>query len=161
MSMTMPTIVLKFSKQLGVRAAEDIVAGLAPLIRSMDAQERVDIVMDLGDVTRIYPTGLAMIGSAVLEAQSLGICNSLKIHPPEDAEIHRYITRMGFYKLLGADVPYRFQLRDSSGRFVEVQRVINEESIIPLSLKWMEIIKEQCGVHDGSTWISPWILRLC
>ena len=80
---------------LGIRNAEQIVQNTHNLFEACRYGEKIELVLDLTQVDRLYPTGMAAICATTLYLERCGDYNLHKCLQPENLDAHDYITRMG------------------------------------------------------------------
>src|SRR5690606_661407 len=80
----------------------------------------LNLTLDLEYYDFARPYQLLVVGCFVRSMQARGRLVNLKVKRPINDDVHRYVSRMDFYRMVGLNVEENFRRRDPSGRFVEL-----------------------------------------
>jgi anti-anti-sigma regulatory factor len=134
---------VSLSGTLTLHTVNFLVRRLRPVIEACDAQDEIEICLDMSGLSFITPTPLATLMAAVLHMRrSQGVIAS-QVLRPRTQDLDMYLTRMGFYELLEVPVRYPWRKRDPSGRFVELIEVDSIETCEQVVGELMAILEAQ------------------
>jgi anti-sigma regulatory factor (Ser/Thr protein kinase) len=132
--------VLELTSSFGIKNADRIIRVLYPLFEICKT-DTVDLVLDMSSLSGFYPTGMAAVSAGLMHLKRQNRLNIVDLKQPETSNVHDYITRMGFYRHLDLEVEYRWNKRDSTGRFVEIAEVVDDDGVATTSEELGSIIE--------------------
>ncbi len=110
--------------ELSLDNAPQWLARLEPLWAAPTAPRRVHV--DLGGVTFIWPSAIALLASAILRLRQLHAGTPPTLSRPRSNSVDTYLNRIGFYELVGQPVAYPWRRHDPGGRFLPVVQAKTE-----------------------------------
>ncbi|WP_143157091.1 hypothetical protein [Desulforamulus putei] len=81
---------------------------------------RKTIWLDFSNLDFAKTHVLLMVGCFAKYLQTQRLLNNFYCVIPRKIDVHRYMSRLDFYKMIGANVEELFTRQPSSGRFVEI-----------------------------------------
>lgn len=123
-----------------------------PKIYSLWAEHRIidytNIVFDLSDLRFIDVCSIVLLSHVINDFRSETV--SISIEQPKSNDVHTYLARMNFYKLVGVDIAESFQRHNEDGRFLPLCTVDNSyDDVNAVSMKLYSIMFFNCEYGEG------------
>ncbi|SFR12504.1 HAMP domain-containing histidine kinase [Desulfoscipio geothermicus] len=123
--------------------------------------QRKGLVLDFSNLSFAKPHVLLMVGCFANYLEALGVINEKDYYyiPPNKKDVHNYMCRIDFYKMVGINEPEEFTRWDGSGRFVEVCQT-NRKNTFEVVNKIIDVLNTQFTDIDQTVlWGIDWSLN--